>query len=202
MATFYSALFGSEKLVPFNARDGMFDPREPVALAGSDLVNFFLYERSPRDGLELFIASTHAAAKAPMVRDQIASLAGFLRMGERETNEPELARATGKPVSEAVSSLIDQFVAALNSGEKATISKFVSDHFVLTADGPTPDQRAERLSGLHGDLGSLTVVRKTAVDQGPVQVIVKAEREPEAMLTFDIDPASNKIRRFGIQVGG
>jgi hypothetical protein len=31
---------------------------------------------------------------------------------------------------------------------------------------------------------------------------VKAEREPEALLILDIDPASNRIRRFGIQVGG
>lgn len=204
MATFYSALFTTERLLPFNARDGMFDPQQPIALAGSDLVNFFLYERMPREGMELFIASTNGAVKAPMIREEIAALAGLpgLGGGKQAGGDAPLARAAGKPVSAAISALVDQFVAVVNSGDKTAIAKFITDYYVLTPDGPNADQRAERLAGIHSDLGAFTVVRKTATEDGPVQVVVKAEREPEALLIFDIDPASNKIRRFGIQVGG
>ena len=204
MAAFYSALFNTEKLLPFNARDGMFDPREAVALAASDMINIFLYERMPRIGLELFIASTNGAAKAPKVRDQIASVAGLPSMdgGEQKGGDAPLARAAGKPVSQAVSQLVDQFVAAINTGEKAAIAKFITDHFDPIPDGPTPEQRAERLTGLHSDLGTLTIIRKTLVDNGSTQVLVKTVSEPEAMLILDIDPASNRIRKFGVQVGG
>jgi CubicO group peptidase (beta-lactamase class C family) len=204
MATFYTALFTTEKLLPFNARDGMFDPRQPIALAGSDLVNFFLYERMPGEDVELFIVSTNAAVKAPMIREQIASLAGLpgLGGGRQTGGDAPLARAAGKPVSASISALVDQFVAAVNSGDKTAIARFITDHYVLTAGEPSAEQRAERLAGVHNDLGAFTIVSKTAIQDGPVQVVVKAEREPEALLIFDVDPASNKIRRFGIQVGG
>lgn len=47
MHAFYKALFETDKLLKPATRALRFDPNEPVALAGSDLVNFFIYERDP-----------------------------------------------------------------------------------------------------------------------------------------------------------
>jgi CubicO group peptidase (beta-lactamase class C family) len=203
MHAFYTALFGSEKLIPFNARNGMFDPREPIGLAGSDLVNFFLYERMPGRGIEILIASTNAAMKAPAVRGGIGRVLGLPDVGEGQREESPLARSSGKPVPAGQSAIVEEFVSTLNKGDKGALKSFISAHFLLTADAPTAEQRAERLSGLHDDLGLLTIVRKTLVDNGPVQVVVKTAKEGEALLIFDMESATPfRIRRFGIQVGG
>jgi hypothetical protein len=205
MHDFYAALFETEKLLPFNARNGMFDPSQPIGLAGSDLVNFFLYERMPRIGLEIIMASTNAAVKVPAVRRELGPALGLQEMGgpdEGEGNAPP-ARATGKPVSEGASTVIDQLVESINTGDKSKLIEFVTQHFILPADGPTADQRADRLSGLHSDLGALTVVRKSQVESGTVQVVVKTDKEGEALLILDMEQvAPFRIRRFGIQVGG
>ncbi|MEO7457190.1 MAG: serine hydrolase domain-containing protein, partial [Gemmatimonadaceae bacterium] len=47
MAAFYKALFESDKLLDPATRALRFNPDEPVGLAGSDGVNFFLYDRFP-----------------------------------------------------------------------------------------------------------------------------------------------------------
>lgn len=202
MSAFYTALFETEKLLPFNARNGMFDPKQPIGLAGSDGINFFLYERMPMMGIESMIASTNAAMKAPAVRRELGPLLGLPSM-DGDRGDAPLARAEGKPVTGPASKLIDDFVAALNSGDKAALARFISDNYVLLPNEPTAEQRAERLTGMHSDLGSLTIIRKTAIENGPIQVLVKTEREGEALLIFDISPsAPYKVRRFGIQVGG
>lgn len=204
MHDFYQALFETEKLLPRNARNGLFDPNEPVGLAGSDLVNFFLYDRMPRMGLEIIMASTNAAMKVPAVRRDLGAALGLQEMGGPGGNDDApLARASGTPVAAGASAIIDELVALINKGDKDALSKFVTDHFILSADGPPAPQRAERLSGLHSDLGTLTVVRKTQVENGPIQVVVKTEREGEAMLVLEMEQvAPFRIRRFGIQVGG
>lgn len=204
MHDFYQALFETEKLLPRNARNGLFDPNEPVGLAGSDLVNFFLYDRMPRMGLEIIMASTNAAMKVPAVRRDLGAALGLQEMGGPGGNDDApLARASGTPVAAGASAIIDELVALINKGDKDALSKFVTDHFILSADGPPAPQRAERLSGLHSDLGTLTVVRKTQVENGPIQVVVKTEREGEAMLVLEMEQvAPFRIRRFGVQVGG
>ena len=58
MHAFYRALFGGERLLPFTARGDRFDPTQPVGLAGSDLVHFFLFERLPSERIEIIIART------------------------------------------------------------------------------------------------------------------------------------------------
>ena len=201
MHAFYTALFGTEKLIRFNARNGMFDPREPVGLAGSDLVNFFLYERMPSAGVEMLIASTNAAMKAPAVRGALGRVLGLPDV--REGEEAPLARAVGKPVPAEQSAIIDEFVSLLNKGDRNALKEFIGARFLLAADAPTADQRAERLSGIHDDLGMLSIVRQTVVDNGSVQAVVKTEKQGEALLIFEMETAAPfRIRRFGIQVGG
>ncbi|MEP6617794.1 MAG: serine hydrolase domain-containing protein [bacterium] len=68
MQVFYKALLETDKLMKPATRALRFNPDEPIGLAGSDGVNFFLYERFPRRRTEILIASTNAAFKAPAIR--------------------------------------------------------------------------------------------------------------------------------------
>ena len=206
MHAFYRALFETDKLLKPETRNLRFDPTQPIGLAGSDMINFFLYERVPEYGIEMIIASTNAAMKAPMVRRELAKAAGLPDVGgpqDAKEAEAPLARATGKPPSAGAAAVIDEFVATFNKGDKAAMQKFIEQHYLLPPDQPAAAQRAERFSGLRSDLGTLDVIQKTVVDDGSVQVIVKSEREGQAMLIFDMEQAAPfRIRRFGIQVGG
>jgi hypothetical protein len=205
MAEFYRALFETEKLLPFNARNGMFDPKQPMGLAGSDLINFFLYERIPDRGVEMIIASTNAAMKSPVIRRELAPILGLpsLDGGERSGGGGDVARAQGKPVSSEVSSVIDGFISAVNSGNKDVVTKFIAEHYVLPAGTPSAEERATRLLDMHANLGALTVLSKTQIENGPAQAVVKTDNEGQALLIFDVEPAAPfKIRRFGVQVGG
>ncbi len=209
MHAFYRALFETDKLLKPETRKLKFNPAEPVGLAGSDLVNFFLYDRDPQRGVEMVIASTNANVKAPLVRGALASVMGLPDIGrpggeggEKGVDAP-VARATGAPVAGPVAAILNEFVSTVNKGDKEALRKFIGEHFVPPADGPTDERRAERLSGLHSNLGTLNVVRMTAIEDGPIQVLVKTEREGEALLLFDMEAASPwRIKRFGIQVGG
>ena len=57
MHAFYTALFETDKLLRPATRDLRFNANEPIGLAGSDLVNFFLYERLPGRRIEFIVTS-------------------------------------------------------------------------------------------------------------------------------------------------
>ena len=202
MHAFYRALFETGKLIKLENRE-MFEPDEPVAMAGSDLVNFFLYEREPRDGFEILIASTNAAMKAPAVRGDLAAALGLSGIGQESKRGAgrEITKPAGTPVAEGASRVVDEFVAVLNSGDKSVLEKFVLANFVVTAESPSAGERAERLGAVRSELGNVTIVSKVKLDGGPVHVAVKGERE-SALLIFDMEEtAPFRIRRFGLQIG-
>ncbi|MEO8576906.1 MAG: serine hydrolase [Gemmatimonadales bacterium] len=202
MQAFYTALFETDKLLKPATRNLRFNPSDPQGLAGSDLVNFFLYERDPRSGVEMIIASTNAEMKAPAVRRDLARVMGLPSMDGGGGGGGSVARATGKPASPAAAAIITEFVGLINKGDIAALQQFITDHFDL-ANGPPADQRAQRLSGIHSDLGELKILRMTVVDDGSTQVLVKTEREGEAVITLDMDQtAPYRIKRLGLQVGG
>ena len=76
MDRFYEALV-SFKLIPKESNLRVFPPNEPIALAGSDGFHFFLYQRMPRSGISIVMATTNGEIKAPaVIRPIVAILAG------------------------------------------------------------------------------------------------------------------------------
>jgi CubicO group peptidase (beta-lactamase class C family) len=205
MYNFYKALFTTEKLLRPATRNLRFDPNQPAGLAGSDLVNFFLYERDPRSQTEMIIASTNQNMKAPEVRRELAPIIGLPQL-----NGPgggggagPIARAIGKPVPEGAASVIRDFIAAINKGDKAGLTAFISAHYVLPADQAPAEVRAERLSTMHENLGVLTILSMAVVEDGGVQVVVKSTNEGQALISLDMEQSAPwRIRRLGLQVGG
>jgi CubicO group peptidase (beta-lactamase class C family) len=76
MYQFYEAVV-SGKLIPRRSNLSLFSSKEPVALAGSDGYHFFLYQRMPRIGVTILMATTNAEIQAPqVVRPIVAILTG------------------------------------------------------------------------------------------------------------------------------
>jgi len=202
MHAFYRTLFETGKLLKPETRSLRFNPAEPMGLAGSDLVNFFLYERMPQQGVEMLIASTNADMKGPVVRNPLAEIMGLPPLGGARDTGPPLARAAGRPASAPVAKVVNDFIATVNKGDRDGLVRFIAEHFIITSDGPTPEQRSERLAGMHANLGKLTVVRITEVGPGSLQALLETEREGTALLLVEIEQSAPwRIKRLGIQVG-
>ncbi len=73
MFRFYEAAI-SGKLLPKDSELVIFRPDEELELAGSDGFHYFVYSRSPVDGITTIVATTDPAVKAPAVRSQIAKI--------------------------------------------------------------------------------------------------------------------------------
>ena len=204
MHAFYQALFETNKLLGPASRDVMFHIDEPVGLAGSDGVNFFLYERDPVSRTEMIIASTNADQKAPRVRRELAKAFGLpLDVGGDDDGSKGPPRAEGKPPAAAVASVIRDLVASLNKGDTKALLVFVADHFDTAAGAPTPEERVQRIGGLHASLGVITIRGMSDAGEGPVQVSITTEKQGSGTMSVDIDRAAPyRIKRVGLQIGG
>jgi CubicO group peptidase (beta-lactamase class C family) len=201
MHVFYRALFDGERLLPATARGGRFDPTQPVGLAGSDLVHFFLFERLPLDHLEIIIATNSTDAPAPMIRNLIAPVLGLPTMTDRGNDAPAAPPPGAREPSPAVASMIRELFAAVNAGDSATLARFVAERFEQ-ADGPPVEQRVARFQQMHGRLGALTAIAMW-LDNGDVTVSATTANEGAATFVFAVSPsAPPKVRSMRVMVGG
>lgn len=201
MHNFYKALFESDKLLKPATRAIMFNADQPVGLAGSDLVNFFLYERDPIARTEIILASNDADHRAPMVRTPLAIVLGLpTNVGGGGAS---VAKPNGRAPAPQVAAIINDFIAALNSGDNKVLLAFITDHFANGPSDPKPEDRMARIGGLHQNLGDMAVDGMYDTGEGPVQVVVKTKNEGAGTLIVDIDRAAPyKIKRLGVQIGG
>ena len=185
MHAFYKELFEGTKLMRPETRALRFNPDQPIGLAGSDGVNFFLYERLPRVHVEMIIASTNVTAKAPAIRRELGRILG-LRDAD---DEPGVTtqRAGGKPVSTEIATLIRDFVAAANSGDSAKLRSFIATHFATDPDSPTLDERVKRFGNLHETLGVMSIERIERFNEENIEVRVKSPLQGGALLRVFVD---------------
>ena len=202
MHAFYRALFGGDRLLTTAARGERFDPTQPVALAGSDLVHFFLFERLPRVGLEIIIATNSAEAAAPMIRGTIAPVLGLPSRTDPASAAPPAPPAGSKEPSPAAATVIRELIAAVNSGDSTTLVRVVAERFEQT-EGPPAAQRVARLQQMHDRLGTLTPTAMWLDADGAVTVAATTAKEGGATFVFALTAASPpKIRTIGVMVGG
>ena len=202
MHVFYKALFETSRLLRPRTREIMFRADEPVGLAGSDLVNFFLYERDPMAKTEMIIASNNADHKAPDVRRGLAAALGLPTDVGRADNESQV-KPGGKSPAPAVAEVIDGLVKAINSGDSKSLLAFIREHFDSGTGAPKPEDRIARIGGMHENIGNITVTGMYDSGDGPVQVTMKTANQGVGTLLVDIDrQAPFKIKRLGVQIGG
>lgn len=201
MHAFYKELFEGTKLMKPETRAVRFNPSEPIGLAGSDNVNFFLYERFPRMRVEIIIASTTVTAKAPAIRRELGKVLGL----PNPDREPETVarRAGGKPASAEITALVRDFVAAANSGDSVKLRSFISMNFATDPDSPSLDERVQRFSNLHETLGALSIERIERFDEESVEVIVNSALQGQVQLRVFVDhQLAAKIHGIQVRVGG
>jgi CubicO group peptidase (beta-lactamase class C family) len=202
MHAFYRALFDGERLLPATARGGRFDPTQPVGLAGSDLVHFFLFERLPLDHLEIIIATNSTDAPAPMIRDLIAPVLGLPAMADRRNGAPAGPPPGAREPSAQVASLIRQVIAAVNTGDSTALARVVAERFAQ-GEGPPIEQRVDRFRQMHDRLGTLTPSAMWLDADGAVAVSARTASEGPATFLFEITPSTPpKIRSMRVMVGG
>jgi len=202
MHAFYKALFETSTLLEPGARMGRFDPGEPVALAGSDLVNFFLYERLPRRRIEFIVASNNAAFGARPVRAAIAEALGLPNDdgGRPVASAP---RANAHPPAPAVAAMLTDLVSAINAADSSRVARFVADHFLAEPGAPSAEQRVTRLLAMHQNLGTLTLNGLDQIEPGVVEASVGTAQEGAATMKFMLDTSpSPKIKGIQMLVGG
>ena len=179
-----------------------FDPGEPVALAGSDLVNFFLYERLPRRRIELIVASNNAAFGARPVRAAIAQVLG-LPSDDGARVAASAPRANAHPPAPAVAAMLTDLVNAINAADSSRVARFVADHFLAEPGAPSAEERVTRLLAIHQNLGALTVNGLDQIEPGVVEASVATAQEGAATMKFMLDTSpSPKIKGIQMLVGG
>lgn len=205
MHAFYTALFETDKLLKPITRALRFNPNESIGLAGSDNVNYFVYERDPEAHVEMIIASTNASMKAPPIRRELSRVLGFGRgeggRGVVVGAAPSSSSGGVQPPA-AVASVITGFIDAFNRDSSA-LRRYLVDHVMATPDGPTIDERVVRLSGMRQNLGVLTIKRMNATSDGTVEVFLQSPTEPAIKMSVEVE--SNPPHRFRVQrveVGG
>ena len=202
MHTFYKALFETSTLLKPGSRMGRFNPDEPVGLAGSDLVNFFLYERLPRRRIEFIVATNNAAVGGRPVRMAIAEALGLPSDG----GGPPVAstpRANAKSPAPAVAAMLTDLVNAINAADSSRLAKFVGDHFLAEPDAPPAEQRVSRLLAIHQNLGNLKLTGLDQIEPAVVEASVMTAQEGAATMKFMLDTSSSpKIKGIQMLVGG
>ena len=81
---------------------------------------------------------------------------------------------------------------------EGVVGSFVSD-----AGGPTVDERVERISRMHENLGDITIEKIETFDQGPVEVKLKSSVQGAALLKVTMSRAEPyRIQGMQITIGG
>ena len=202
MHTFYKALFETSTLIKPASKSGRFNPDEPVGLAGSDLVNFFLYERLPGRRLEIIVASNNAAFGQRPVRAAIGQVLGLPQGGDG----PVVAagpRPNARPPAPALAAMLNEFVKVINAGDSAKIATFIAEHFLMEPGAPTAEQRVTRILGMHQNLGELKVAGLDQIEPGIVEISVVTAAEGAATMKVLLDNSpSPRIKGIQLMVGG
>ena len=202
MHAFYKALFETETLMSSTTRALRFNPEEPIGLAGSDGVNFFLYDRFPRMRTELIIASTNAAMTAPAIRRELGKVLG-LPNPDGDVNEDVAPRKGGKPAPATLATLVTNLVKTINAGDTTALRRFIAANFASGADEPTVDERLQRIGRLHEGLGNITVERMEVFDDGPLEVSITSTVQGKGMLRVHVNRAEpHRIRSLQVRIGG
>jgi len=203
MQAFYKAVFESNTLLRPQTRAIRYNPDVPTGLAGSDLVNFFIFERLPREQLELIVATNSADFRAPRVLDAIRPILGLPNPQMRRAISGGGKRPNAKQPSAAVAALITDFVRAVNNGDAAALTTFISTRFDTAAPSPSVQQHVERLGQMHRNLGLLTIVGLDEIEANLVDVTVMTANEGQATIKVFLEPgATLKIGSIQILVGG
>ena len=202
MRDFYRALAG-EKLLKPATRDLLYPPNEPVVLAGSDLVNFFLYNREPQSNVTIILASNAAALNAERVRDRIADVLGLQTNGGSRGDDPRGAASSPAltPLPDTPAGrTVESYLIAYNSGNPDVVRDFLQ-RSTIQASGDTRslDQRVAGYKRIHDELGTLKLIGVASATATQIVARMAAGNGNQVTMMFDIE-SEPPFRLRGLRV--
>jgi CubicO group peptidase (beta-lactamase class C family) len=195
MYRFYQVLAGETLLKPAT-RDIMFQQNGPVIDAGSDLVNFFMYNREPEAGVVMILASNSTGLNAEKVRGRLAPILGLGGNRERPTTPAALTDLPNTPAANTVRA----YFKAFNSGDPAVMGEFMRTSTIQApGDTRTLDQRLEAYKTMHGDIGDLKLLGMVSSTADELVVRAAAGNGDALTLSFGVESQS-PYRLKGIRI--
>ena len=205
MARFYRAILLDTALLRAREHRAMVvRPDEPTVLAGSDLVSFFLYGHFPGVGVEIFVASNHAAAQAPRLLDDLLPVLGIRQPQERRRRDDGPAPAPGaRPglPETGPGRTVAAYFEAYNSGDTAAMRRFFDEHALTGSGAPPMATRLDRFRQMFEHLGRITVENVAETADG-LEVHARASNGDPVTLTFLLEgEAPFRLRGLRVEVG-
>jgi len=210
MYHFYDVLFNTAQLLTPATRDLKFPADVPVALAGSDMISFFLYERDPMAGLVMIIATNSSDYMAPKARAAIAPLLGLPQLGGGRQRvggpKPKAAGAGAAVVAVALPStpagrMAAAYLRVFNANDTAQARHFMLDSMVKNEnDGRTIEQRLSGYRGMRAQTGGITAVSVVSSKETEIVLKAVAGNGDDVTLTVTVEPkAPNRIVSIRIE---
>jgi hypothetical protein len=196
MYRFYQVLAG-ETLLKAATRDLMYRPDEPVILAGSDLVDYFMYDREPAAGVVMILASNSTGLNAEKVRSRLVPILGLAGNAGRSSMPATLTALPDTPAANTVRA----YVKAFNTGDAAAMGDFMRTSTIQSPDDKrTIEQRLEGYNRMHGNLGTLKLLGVESATADRIVVRAATERGETVTMTFEVEPqAPYRLKRLGIE---
>lgn len=202
MFRFYTALWGDRLMKP-ETRDMRFAPGQPVVLAGSDLVQFFLYNHEPTVGIDILLSSTSSEMKAPQVLEGVRTALDMPI--EKRTRQVETSPRTAKqPPTPEARARVDAFFQALASGDPDRFEAMAQEHFTPDLLAKlTPTERKALLERICEDFGTLTLGAIHMLNADTVVFIIRGSTSIEGRVELTLEAESlRRIERMAVNVGG
>lgn len=201
MATFYNALFTTERLLPTAARIRMFDPQGGMILAGSDLTSYFMYQREPQPRLDIFLVSTTSDVRAPQLLRRIVPHLGVSEAAA-ESDVAVNAPAANLPAT-PVGNTIREYLEMFNGADSAAAVRFFSERMITGPDSPSARLRLGRLRDMRSDLGKLVPIGIQMQDEQRVELKARSSSGEAVTLLFELEAQPPyRIRSLRVRVGG
>ncbi len=198
MAAFYDTLFTTERLLSREMRAEFF-PDEPVVLAGSDMVNFFLYNREPQSGLVMVMASNVAEHPAPKVHRALLAQYSTVRMADSGPRTAPDAPAIALP-NTPVGQLAAQWLHEMMAGDAVSLGQFLSEKMAPNAqDNRSLEDRVKLALSRRVRLGTLVPVAFVAKSATVLEVRCRTGEGDPATLTFEMEAAA-PFRLLGVRM--
>ena len=186
MSRFYRALFESATLLDRATRDSQFPSDRSLSLAGGDGVSYFLYERHPRLGLEIVIATNSNDVPGRKVEAVIGDIVGIGGGGFRVVAAPVGPEPTlpETPAAAAFALYRDAF----NSGDSTAMMRLFAERFAQNPHAPPMAQRLANYQRMFGIVGAFRPIRVEATETNRITVVVVSKNDREVAVTIIVEP--------------
>lgn len=198
MHRFYHGIKSTDLVKDEAYSQHIFPWTEMTVLAGSDLVNSFIFAHYPGLGIDIYLASNHAEFSANKLLPDIERFLGV--GGPRIRTETDTDTLNKDWPPGAAGQMIVDYLQAYQSGDTTQMHQFFLKHAEQGPEAPSISERVQRYQQMFDNLGALDYLGYRRDPQDPAwQIKVKTAQGDLALMTF-ITTTQEPPRLQGIKV--